>query len=128
MDRFDLRIEVPPVSFQDLNMPAAGEASACVAARVAQARDAQTARYADHTGVETNADVEGAMLEEIAEPDTEGKTLLGRVAEKFQLSARGYHRILRVGRTIADLEGSSAVRRPHVAEAVGFRLTTKLSV
>lgn len=62
------------------------------------------------------------MLEEVATPDAEGKDLLLRVADRFGLSARGYHRVLRVARTIADLDGSADVRKPHVAEAVGFRL------
>jgi magnesium chelatase family protein len=69
-----------------------------------------------------NADLEGRALEELAAPDAEGKDLLLRVADKFGLSARGYHRVLRVARTIADLDSSEQVRKPHVAEAVGFRL------
>ena len=69
-----------------------------------------------------NADLEGAALEELATPDAEGKALLLKVADRFGLSARGYHRVLRVARTIADLDGSADVRKPHVAEAVGYRL------
>ena len=123
MDRFDLRIEVPPVSYTDLDLPSSGESSATVAARVATARDLQTARYRDHPGMRLNADAEGEMLTEIATPDTEGRELLTKVADRFGLSARGYHRVLRVARTIADLDGSDTIRRPHVAEAVSFRLT-----
>ena len=122
MDRFDLRIEVPPVAYSDLDLPASGDSSATVAARVALARDRQSARFADHQGVRVNADAEGGLLEEIATPDAEGKALLLRVAERFGLSARGYHRVLRVARTIADLDGSDLVRQPHVAEAVSYRL------
>ena len=70
-----------------------------------------------------NADAEGALLEEIATPDPEGRALLLRVAERFGLSAPGYHRVLRVARTIADLEGTTSVRHPHVAEAVSYRIT-----
>jgi magnesium chelatase family protein len=121
MDRFDLRIEVPPVGYADLDLPEAGETSAAVAARVAAARAIQEARFAG-AAARVNADAEGRLLEEIAAPDAEGRALLARVAERFGLSARGYHRILRVARTIADLAGSAAVRRPHVAEAVSFRL------
>jgi len=121
MDRFDLRIEVPAVGYADLDLPEAGETSAAVAARVAGARAIQEARFAG-TAARVNADAEGRLLEEIAAPDAEGRALLARVAERFGLSARGYHRILRVARTIADLAGSAAVRRPHVAEAVSFRL------
>jgi magnesium chelatase family protein len=69
-----------------------------------------------------NADMEGALLEEVAAPDPEGRALLAKVAERFGLSARGYHRVLRVARTIADLEGAVQVRLPHVAEAVSYRL------
>jgi magnesium chelatase family protein len=122
MDRFDLRLEVPPVTFQDLDLPASGPTSAEVAARVAVARDRQAARYAGHGSVRVNAEAEGRLLEEVAEPDPEGRALLLRAAERFGLSARGYHRVLRVARTLADLAGSDRVRMPHVAEAVGFRL------
>ncbi|MFD1341676.1 YifB family Mg chelatase-like AAA ATPase [Litorisediminicola beolgyonensis] len=122
MDRFDLRIEVPPVSMFDLERPPEGDSSAVVAARVADARDRQTARFADHPGCRTNADASGTLLDEIAEPDTEGKALLLRAADRLGLSARGYHRVLRVARTIADLDGEDTLRRAHVAEALSFRI------
>lgn len=124
MDRFDLRVEVPPVAFADLDLPANGESSATIAARVAAARDRQTARFRDSPGLRVNADLEGAALEDHAAPDAEGRALIGRVAERMGLSARGYHRVLRVARTIADLDGSATVRKPHVAEAISFRLTS----
>ena len=123
MDRFDLRVDVPPVAFTDLDLPEDGETSATIAERVAAAREVQTNRYTDMTGVRVNADLEGAALEEAAAPDSEGRELLSRVAERFGLSARGYHRVLRVARTVADLDGSETVRRPHVAEAVSFRVS-----
>lgn len=122
MDRFDLRIEVPPVAFTDLDLPSDGETSASVAARVTAARAVQEARFADHADLHQNADAEGEMLEAIARPDAEGAALLARVADRFKLSARGYHRVLRVARTIADLDGSEAVRHAHVAEALSFRI------
>ncbi|WP_099828074.1 YifB family Mg chelatase-like AAA ATPase [Oceaniglobus indicus] len=122
MDRFDLRVDVPPVSFQDLDLPASGESSAVVAARVADARDRQTARFDTDMGVTVNADAEGALLERIAAPDTAGRALLLRAADRFGLSARGYHRVLRVARTIADLDQSDEVAEPHIAEALSFRL------
>jgi magnesium chelatase family protein len=122
MDRFDLRVEVPPVAYADLVGPSDGEPSAPVAARVAAARAVQTRRFGAGETTRLNADAQGRELEEIAEPDAEGRALLGRVTERFRLSARGYHRVLRVARTIADLDGSDGVRRPHVAEALGFRL------
>jgi magnesium chelatase family protein len=123
MDRFDLRIEVPPVAYTDLDLPASGDASPTVAARVAGAREVQAARFDGHDGMRVNADAEGAVLEEIASPDPEGRDLLQRVAERFGLTARGYHRVMRVARTIADLDGSDQVRQPHVAEAVGYRVS-----
>ncbi|MGC1486413.1 MAG: YifB family Mg chelatase-like AAA ATPase [Albidovulum sp.] len=126
MDRIDLRVEVPPVAYTDLDLPVSGESSAQVAERVAQARATQTTRFADHPEARVNADAEGRLLEEIAAPDSEGRALLAQVAERFGLSARGYHRVLRVARTIADLAGSQNVRRPHIAEAVSYRLSMKL--
>ncbi len=124
MDRFDLRLEVPPVGFADLDLPASGDSSATVAVRVAAARDIQTNRYGDSPDLRQNADAEGAVLDDVATPDTEGRDLLIRAAERFGLSARGFHRVLRVARTIADLDAAKDVRRPHVAEALSFRLTT----
>lgn len=122
MDRFDLQVEVPPVAFTDLDLPPSGDTSAAVAARVASARAVQEARFAEHPSCRVNADMEGRLLEETASPDAEGKALLNRVAERFGLTARGYHRVLRVARTIADLDGAATVRQPHIAEAVGYRL------
>ena len=122
MDRFDLRVDVPPVAYTDLDLPASGETSAVIAARVKTARDIQERRFASHPDMRVNADAEGAVLEEIATPDSESRDLLARVAERFGLTARGYHRVLRVARTIADLDASPAVRRPHIAEAVSYRL------
>lgn len=122
MDRFDLRVEVPPVGWTDLDLPADGEPSAKVAARVAAARARQDRRYAGHPGVRVNAEAEGALLDEVATPDSEGRALLARAAERFGLTARGYHRVLRVARTIADLAGEASVGRAHVAEAVSYRL------
>lgn len=122
MDRIDLQIEVPPVSFQDLDLPASGDPSTEVARRVAEARRIQGERFKDIEDVRVNADAEGEILERIAQPDQEAKDLLHRAAGRFALTARGYHRVLRVARTIADLDGSPAIARIHVAEALAFRL------
>lgn len=122
LDRIDdLRVEVPPVAFTDFGLPEVAEGSAEVALRVAAARGIQTARL-DGMAARLNANAEGQRLEVIAAPDTEGRDLLLRVAERFGLSARSYYRVLRVAQTIADLDGSEPVRRPHVAEAAGYRL------
>lgn len=124
MDRFDLRIEVPPVHFTDLDIPSNGERSATVAARVASARAIQDARFKDHDWMRTNADAEGDVLKATAALCDAGKGLLTTGAERFGLSARGYHRILRVARTIADLDASETIAPKHVAEALSFRLSS----
>lgn len=123
MDRLDMRVEVPPVGYTDLDLPCSGDSSADVAKRVSQARRVQSDRFDGMDGTYSNADVQGSTLEDIATPDAEGRAFLLKVADRFGLSARGYHRVLRVARTIADLEGSEDVRKHHVAEAVSFRLT-----
>ncbi|MCJ7872683.1 YifB family Mg chelatase-like AAA ATPase [Phaeobacter sp. J2-8] len=122
MDRFDLRVDVPPVSFTDLDLPETGDGSAAIAARVAASRALQTARYEALADTAVNADLQGKALAAFATPDAEGRDLLLKAADRFGLSARGYHRVLRVARTIADLEGSETIHRPHVAEALSYRL------
>jgi magnesium chelatase family protein len=123
MDRFDLRIDVPPVALSDLASVAPGEASAAVAARVAHARAVQRARFADREDIALNADAEGDLLQDVAAPTSAAAALLADIAQKFRLSARAYHRVLRVARTIADLEDSIPVEKRHVAEAAGYRLS-----
>jgi len=125
MDRFDLRIEVPPVAFTDLDLPASGDTSEEIAQRVATARDIQTARYAGYSDIRVNADVEGEMLKQVATPDDEGAALLTRAAEHFRLSARSYHRILRVARTVADLAGADQIAANHMAEAISYRVNAQ---
>ena len=123
LDRIDLQIEVPAVSAADLVLPQASEGSAEVRARVTQARRIQTERYTalGLARIRTNAECDGAMLEEIAAPDRAGLTLLREAAEALGLSARGYHRSLRVARTLADLDGEEKVARIHIAEALSYR-------
>ncbi|NOD84385.1 YifB family Mg chelatase-like AAA ATPase [Ruegeria sp. HKCCD6119] len=126
MDRFDLRIEVPPVGFTDLDLPPSGDSSATVAARVENACAIQAERFRGMPDLRQNSDAEGKVLEQIATPDAEGKAVLLKAADRFGLSARAFHRILRVARTIADLDGSADIRRPHVAEALSFRISARV--
>ena len=117
LDRIDLHVEVQPVTAADLVLPPPAEGSAHVAARVAAARQIQSARYRD-VPARTNAEAEGELL---AIPDEPGRKLLAQAAEAMRLSARGYTRVLRVARTIADLAGAEGVGRIHVAEALSYR-------
>jgi magnesium chelatase family protein len=123
MDRIDLRIEVPAVSASDLILPPPSEGSAEVAARVAAARAIQLARYAalNLENVRVNAEAPAAVLEDIAKPDAAGLKLLRDASDTMRLSARGYHRVLRVARTLADLDGAETVGRLHIAEALSYR-------
>ena len=122
LDRIDLHIEVGAVQPGDLALPPPAEGSAAIRRRVAAARARQAQRYvAAKRGIRTNAEAEGALLDEVATPEAAGRALLVRAAERLRLSARGYHRVLRVARTLADLEGSLDVARRHVAEALSYR-------
>ena len=123
LDRIDLQIEVPAVSAADLVLPPPSEGSAEVRARVTAAREKQGARFAalGAKGVRTNAECSGRLLEEIAMPDETGVALLRQASETLHLSARGFHRVLRVARTLADLDGVENVGRAHVAEALSYR-------
>jgi magnesium chelatase family protein len=120
LDRIDLHVDVDPVSAADLSLPPPAEGSAQVAARVAAARARQTARW-EETGARTNAELDGPGLDAHAAPDEAGRKLLMQAADAMRLSARGYTRVLRVARTIADLAGARTVGRIHVAEALSYR-------
>ena len=118
LDRFDLFVDVPRVAAADLALPPPAESSRHVAARVAEARDRQAARYGEPS---LNGDIDGARLTEAAAPDEAGVSLLQSATERLRLSARGYHRVLRVARTLADMDATERVGRLHIAEALSYR-------
>jgi magnesium chelatase family protein len=120
LDRIDLHIEVEALSAADLTMPPPAEGSDMVAARVATARSIQSQRY-DDLEARTNSEIDGDALKKHATPDEPGQALLGQAAEAMRLTARGYTRVLRVSRTIADLAGADDIGRIHVAEALSYR-------
>lgn len=123
LDRIDLHIEVPPVNASDLALPPPAEGSAEVGARVAAARERQHARSraVGHDAPILNAELSGELLEAAAAPDEAGRALLAQAADRLRLTARGYYRVLRVARTLADLDGAGGIARVHVAEALSYR-------
>jgi magnesium chelatase family protein len=123
LDRIDIQIELAAVRASDLTLPAPKEKSSDVAARVARARQIQTERFValGHSDLRTNAQADGALLETITILDAAGTTLIRDAADAMNLSARGYHRVLRVARTIADLDGRENISRLHLAEALSYR-------
>jgi len=121
MDRIDLQIEVQAMPFSELSKAAPGESSATIRERVVKARNIQQERFKNAPGVHCNAQMSERMIHEFAEPDAEGFQKLRLAMERMNLSARAYTRILKVARTIADLDGSEHVLSPHIGEAIGYR-------
>lgn len=123
LDRIDIQIELTAVRASDLTLPPPSEGSAEVAARVAAARAIQRQRFATLglQGLRTNAQLDGTLLEQLARPDANGLALLSQAADALNLSARGYHRVLRLARTLADLDGNESVSRINIAEAISYR-------
>ena len=125
LDRIDIFIDVPAVDAADLSLPPPAEGSKAIAARVRAAREVQRQRYRGLTqggeALRCNAQADGELLDRVAEPDAAGKKLLTEAAAAMRLSARGYHRVLRVARTLADLDGGGPLARIHLAEALSYR-------
>ena len=121
LDRIDIQCEITPVPFKDISKTAPGEPSAVIRERVIAARKIQQERFKDHKGIHCNAQMTERMIHLYAEPDSQSLDMLRMAMERMSLSARAYSRILKVARTIADLDGSTKVQLPHIAEAVGYR-------
>lgn len=121
LDRIDIQCEITPVPFKDISQATPGEPSATIRERVIAARQIQEQRYKDIKGIHCNAQMTERMIHQYAEPDADSVEVLRSAMERLSLSARAYSRILKVARTIADLDGSEKVQLPHIAEAIGYR-------
>ena len=121
LDRIDIHCEIQAVPFAQLSQMAPGESSETIRARVIAARKMQEERFMDYKGIHCNAQMTERMLHQFAEPDASSMDMLRMAMERLKLSARAYSRILKVARTIADLDGSEQVQLPHIAEAIGYR-------
>ena len=122
LDRIDIQIEITPVPFKDISQSAQGESSADIRQRVIKARLIQEQRFKEHHGIHCNAQMTERMIHQYAEPDEAGISLLRTAMERLNLSARAYNRILKVARTIADLDASPCVLPRHLAEAISYRI------
>ena len=121
LDQIDIHCEIQAVPFAQLSQMAPGESSETIRARVIAARKMQEERFMDYKGIHCNAQMTERMLHQFAEPDASSMDMLRMAMERLKLSARAYSRILKVARTIADLEGSAQVQQQHIAEAIGYR-------
>ncbi|MDR0973851.1 MAG: YifB family Mg chelatase-like AAA ATPase [Prevotellaceae bacterium] len=121
LDRIDIQVEIVPVAFEEISDTRRSEPSHVIRQRVIRAREIQAQRYASHPHIHCNAQMNTTLLTEYAQPDSQSLHMLKTAMEKFSLSARAYDRILKVARTIADLEGKSHVQSSHIAEAIGYR-------
>ena len=123
MDRFDIHIQVPPVSPWDMAEVKKGESSAQIRQRVVAARKIQQQRFIElgYPHLHTNSQLKGDILEEVTKLDSDAKSLLVGFAEKMKMSARAYHRTLKLARTIADLQNEKNVSKMHIAEALSYR-------
>ena len=121
LDRIDIQIEISPVPFDKISDQRRGESSETIRERVIKARQIQEKRYAEYPGIYCNAQMNSKLLSLFARPDDKGLTLLKNAMDRLNLSARAYDRILKVSRTIADLEGSEQILSGHLAEAISYR-------
>ncbi len=119
--RIDIQIEITPVPFKEIANTQQGESSATIRERVIRAREIQEQRFRDHKGIYFNSQMSERMIHQYAEPDDKSLDLLHMAMERLSLSARAYSRILKVARTIADLDASDKVQTHHIAEAINYR-------
>lgn len=127
LDRIDIQCEILPVPFDELSSMQTGESSEVIRLRVEKARAVQADRYARERGVHCNAQMNSRLMTEFATPDREGMKILREAMNMFDMSARAYDRILKVARTIADLDESAIVSAPHIREAVSYRTLDRSS-
>ena len=127
MDRFDIQCEILPVGFDDMSSDRKGENSSEIRERVIKARAVQAARFADKKGVYCNAQMDSSMLHQYAKAEPAAIRMLGEAMNRLNLSARAYDRILKVSRTIADMDLSDTIRPDHIAEAIGYRSLDRAS-
>lgn len=121
MDRFDLHCEIQPVSFEDMSSKNRGEHSSVIRERVIRTREIQSLRFTDEKGIYCNAQMDSAMLNRYAKAEPASISILGQAMKRLNLSARAYDRILKVARTIADMEESESIKTQHIAEAISYR-------
>jgi len=124
LDRIDLQIEVPPLAFSELQRSSPGESSAQIRERVSQAWQRQSERFAESNKT-TNSQMNPSELRRVCALSSEGEKILEKTVEKMGLSARAFHRILKVARTIADLEGEEKIKDAHLTEAIGYRIQSQ---
>jgi len=121
VDRIDIQCEIVPVPFEKISEMSQGESSATIRERVVRARKIQEKRFADYPQVHCNAQMESRLIRKFAQPDNDGLQLLRDAMQRLNLSARAYDRILKVARTIADLDNKQQVESSHLAEAISYR-------
>ena len=120
LDRIDIHVEVPRVDYEKLSSDRLGEPSSAVRARIEAARERQRARF-EGTALSCNADMGPAEIRQYCQVDEAGQSLLKAAMQQMHLSARAYHRVLKLARTIADLAGSEHIQTAHIAEAIQYR-------
>lgn len=121
LERIDIQCDILPIGFEDISISVPSESSEEIRKRVLAARAIQAERYKDYMLIHCNAQMTEKMLHQYAEPDSDGLDLLKGAMERFKLSARAYNRILKVARTIADLEGCDKINSSHLSEAINYR-------